>query len=232
VIRLEEVSRVFGSGPTRTVALEGVSLAVERGEFVAIAGPSGSGKTTLLNLIGAMDDPTSGAVRLRDRDLGGLSDAERAELRLRHIGFVFQHFNLIPVLSAAENVEFPLLFRSDLPARERRERTAKVLERVGLGDKAARRPAELSGGERQRIAVARALAGGPDLVLADEPTASLDHETGRGVIELMRELNRERGTTFLYATHDAELLRLADRVVRLRDGRIVTPSPRQPGGTP
>jgi len=220
LIRLEGVSRVFGRGAGRSVALENVRLEIAPREFVAVAGPSGSGKTTLLNLVGALDEPTSGTVLVEGRDLAGLDEDARAVLRLERIGFVFQHFHLVPVLSAFENVEFPLLFRKGTSAAARRRAASDALERVGLAGKARRRPAELSGGEQQRVAVARAMAGEPALVLADEPTANLDHESGAGVVELMRELNRERGTTFLYATHDAELIALADRVVRLRDGRV------------
>ena len=221
MIRLDAVSRVYGSGASASVALDRISLEVGRGEFGAIAGPSGSGKTTLLNLIGALDAPTSGSVRIGGREIAGLDGDALADLRLERIGFVFQSFNLIPVLSAAENVELPLLFRRGLSARERRERARSSFERVGLAGKEDRRPSELSGGERQRVAVARALAGEPAIVLADEPTANLDHETGAGVIALMREMNRERGATFLYATHDPELIRLAGRVIALRDGRLV-----------
>lgn len=221
MIRLQEVSRSFGEGAARAVALDGINLQVEAGEFVAVAGPSGSGKTSLLNIIGVLDAPDTGIVELDGQDVGALGEPEQADLRLAKIGFVFQRFNLIPVLSAAENVELALLFRRDVSAGERRERVRTSLERVGLGDKGHRRPAELSGGEQQRVAVARALAAKPVVVLADEPTANLDHETGLPVIELMRDLNREHGTTFLYATHDPELIRLADRVIWLRDGRQV-----------
>jgi len=220
LIRLETVTRAFGSGPLAVRALDGVSLTLERGEFAAVAGPSGSGKTSLLSLIGAIDLPTEGRVTIDGQDTAALGEAGRAELRRRRIGFVFQQFNLIPVLSAAENVELPLLFGVDSSASARRARVATALDRVGMADKRDRRPAQLSGGEQQRVAVARALAGAPEIVLADEPTANLDHETGAAVIELMRELNREDGTTFLYATHDTELLRLAGRVIRLRDGRL------------
>jgi putative ABC transport system ATP-binding protein len=220
VIRLESVSRVFGSGSRRVAALDRVSLSIEPGEFVAVAGPSGSGKTSLLNLIGAIDDATEGRVWVDGRELGTLSDAGRTLLRLRRIGFVFQQFHLVPVLTAAENVELPLRFRRDLGARERRERTTWALARVGLSACQDRRPATLSGGEQQRVAVARALAGQPALVLADEPTANLDQATGGAVVQLMAELNREHGTTFVYATHDPELIGRAQRVVRLRDGRL------------
>jgi putative ABC transport system ATP-binding protein len=220
LIRLEAVGKVYGSGAGRTVALEEISLHIAPGQFAAVAGPSGSGKTSLLNLIGAIDIPSTGTVRIEGQDLHDLSEDRLAELRLRKIGFIFQNFNLVPVLSAAENVEFPLLFKNDLEPAERRRRVARALERVGMPGKEGRRPSELSAGEQQRVAVARALAGDPSIVLADEPTANLDHETGAAVIELMHELNRENRTTFLYATHDAELIRLADRVILLRDGRL------------
>ena len=221
MIELEGVGRVFGEGAGRTVALHDVSLHLAPGRFMAVAGPSGSGKTTLLNLIGVIDDPTTGSVTIDGRRVAGMSDAERADLRLHRVGFIFQHFNLVPVLTARENVELPLLFHRGLGTTIRRARAARALERVGLSGRWDARPAQLSGGERQRVAVARALAGEPSLVLADEPTASLDQETGRSVIELMRALNREKGTTFLYATHDPELIAMADGIVLLRDGRVV-----------
>ena len=225
MIRLESVSRVFASGAARVAALEEVNLHVAPGEFVAVAGPSGSGKTSLLNLIGALDSPTAGRVRLEGQDLASLSERRLARLRLERVGFVFQNFNLVPVLSAAENVELPLMFRPGLSAERRHEAASRALERVGLADKQRRRPHQLSGGEQQRVAVARALAGSPVVVLADEPTANLDHTTGAAVIELMHEHNRKSKTTFLYATHDPELIRLADRVIGLRDGRIVEAAP-------
>ena len=218
---LTSVSRVYGAGAQRFQALAEVSLRVARGEFVAIAGPSGSGKTTLLNLVGGIDAPTSGRIELDGRDLFGLAPKERADFRLAKVGFVFQQFSLVPVLTASENVELPLLFRKGLAAGDRKRFVATALARVGLADKSERRPAELSGGEQQRVAVARAVAGDPEIVLADEPTANLDQANGAAVVALLRELNRERGTTFLYATHDPELVRLAGRVVTLRDGRLV-----------
>ena len=217
---LTSVSRVYGAGAQRSVALNDVSLHVGRGELVAIAGPSGSGKTTLLGLIGGIDAPTSGRIEVDGRELSRLSSSDLAMFRLEKVGFVFQQFSLIPVLTAAENVELPLLFRKGLTADERKRAVSSTLARVGLADKANRRPAELSGGEQQRVAVARAVAGNPELVLADEPTANLDHETGGAVVALLLELNRERGTTFLYATHDPELVGLAGRVVTLRAGRV------------
>jgi putative ABC transport system ATP-binding protein len=211
---------VYGAGAQQSVALHEVSLRVGRGEFVAVSGPSGSGKTTLLNLVGGVDAPTSGRIAVDGRDLAGFGPSDLADFRLAKIGFVFQQFSLIPVLTAAENVELPLLFRKGLAAAERTRAVAAALARVGLAEKAGRRPAEMSGGEQQRVAVARAVAGDPEIVLADEPTANLDHETGGAVVALLSELNRERGTTFLYATHDPELVGLAGRVVTLRDGRI------------
>ncbi len=217
---LESVSRVYGAGAQRSVALDSVSLRVDRGEFVALAGPSGSGKTTLLNLVGGIDAPTSGRVQVDGRDLSRLTARELADFRLGRIGFVFQQFSLIPVLTAAENVELPLLFNRRVAATERKRAVDEALARVGLAGKSGRRPAELSGGEQQRVAVARAVAGQPEIVLADEPTANLDHETGSSVVSLLKGLNRERGTTFLYSTHDPELVGLAGRVVTLRDGRI------------
>ena len=225
MIHLESVSKVYGSGAGRTVALESITLRIDSGQFVAAAGPSGSGKTSLLNLIGAIDTPSEGTVRIDGKDLGDLSENQLAELRLLKTGFIFQNFNLVPVLSAAENVELPLLFMPDLGTRERRRRVSEALSRVGMANGSDRRPAQLSGGEQQRVAVARAIAGRPAIVLADEPTANLDHETGASVIELMHELNREHGTTFLYSTHDPELIRLADRVIRLRDGRLAEGEP-------
>ena len=222
---LDSVSRVYGTGAARSVALNSVSLRVEAGEFVAIAGPSGSGKTTLLNLVAGLDTPTGGRIEVDGRDLARLTGDELADFRMGRVGFVFQQFSLIPVLTAVENVELPLLFNARVPGQSRHASALAALERVGLSAKTGRKPAELSGGEQQRVAVARALAGNPEVVLADEPTANLDHETGAAVVALLKELNRERGTTFLYSTHDPELVGLASRVVTLRDGRIVGISP-------
>ena len=217
---ISSVSRIYGAGAQRSVALDGISLTIGRGEFVALEGPSGSGKTTLLNLVGGLDAPTTGGIEIDGRDLRAFSPRELADFRLTRIGFVFQQFSLIPVLTAAENVELPLLFRAGFDPERRRHAVVSTLARVGLAAQASRRPAELSGGEQQRVAVARAVAGNPELILADEPTANLDQKSGAAVVELLRELNKERGTTFLYATHDPELVRLASRVIRLRDGRL------------
>jgi putative ABC transport system ATP-binding protein len=220
LVVVEAVQRTYGTGPNACSALLGITAEIREGAFVALAGPSGSGKTTLLNLIGALDSPTSGSIQVKGRTLAGMSEFELSRFRLHELGFVFQDFNLVPVLSAAENIEFPMLFRNDLTALDRKRRVASMIERVGLGNKRQRRPDQLSGGERQRVALARALAGRPELVLADEPTAHLDQETGLGAIELMRSWNREHGTTFLYSTHDARLIAMADQVLMLRDGRV------------
>jgi putative ABC transport system ATP-binding protein len=206
-------------GQVTTHALRGVELTVEQGEFMAIAGPSGSGKTTLLNLIGALDEATSGAIRVDGREIAGLSQRELSDLRRDRIGFVFQAYNLIPVLTAAENAEYVMELKG-LPARDRRRRIAELFERMGIEELMNTRPLKMSGGQQQRVAVARAIASEPALVLADEPTANLDQSTGRSLVRLMRELNRERGITFVFSTHDPMVLEQADRVVRLVDGAV------------
>ncbi len=217
-VAVRDVSKTYRLGKVTVTALDGVSLAVKAGEFLAVAGPSGSGKTTLLNLIGCLDTPTSGQVAIDGEAISGLSPGRRADLRARKLGFVFQTFNLIPVLTAWENVEYPLLLqrgRGDVAARVR-----AALEHVGLADRARHRPPELSGGQQQRVAIARALVTEPALVLADEPTANLDSRTGHEIIELMRRLNRERGTTFVFSTHDPRIVNAADRVMEISDGRL------------
>ena len=206
-------------GQVTTRALRGVDLSVERGEFMAIAGPSGSGKTTLLNLIGALDAATSGTIRVDGRDIGGLSERELSDLRRDRIGFVFQAYNLVPVLTAAENAEYVMELMG-VPAALRHRRIAALFERMGIRDLMDTRPLKMSGGQQQRVAVARAIASEPALVLADEPTANLDQATGRSLVQLMRELNRERGITFVFSTHDPMVLGQADRVVRLVDGTV------------
>jgi putative ABC transport system ATP-binding protein len=225
-VEVEDVSKNYTLGHTVVPALRGVSLHIARGEFVAVAGPSGSGKSTLLNLIGCLDQPSSGHVRIDGQDVASLRDDALSDLRAHKIGFIFQHFNLIPVLSALENVEFPLLFRpgrssSTRPAEKPRARAWRALEEVGLQSFAKHRPDELSGGQRQRVAVARALATDPLIVLADEPTANLDSVTGAAIVALMLEINRRDGTTFIFSTHDAQVMQHAQRVVRLADGRVV-----------
>jgi len=217
-VAVEHVSKTYRLGKVDVVALDDVSFAVAAGEFVAIAGPSGSGKTTLLNLIGCLDTPTAGEIRIDGEAVSVLSAGRRADLRARKLGFVFQTFNLIPVLTAWENVEYPLLIHPR--DGERRARVGAALAQVGLQDRARHRPPELSGGQQQRVAIARALVGEPALVLADEPTANLDSATGRDIIELMRRLNRERAVTFVFSTHDARIMSAADRVLDISDGRL------------
>jgi putative ABC transport system ATP-binding protein len=219
VIELQDVTRVYRIGEVETRALRGVTLTVEDGEFTAIVGPSGSGKTTLLQLLGCLDRPTDGTVRLEGQDVSQLNANQRADLRKGTIGFVFQFFALIPGLTAYENVELPLLLMGK-SGKERRERVTELLAAVGLSDRAHHRPDQMSGGEQQRVAIARALATHPLLVLADEPTANLDTENGRQVMEIMQRLNQETHTTFLFATHDPRVIPFARRVVTLRDGKV------------
>ena len=219
-LRVVEVTKDYELGRTRVAALRGVTLEVERGEFMAVAGPSGSGKSTLLNLMGCLDRPTSGRVIIGEQDVAGLDDDSLSDLRARQIGFIFQTFNLIPVLSALENVEFPLLFQGRGGRAAGRARARRALEEVGLGDFGRHRPDELSGGQRQRVAVARALVTDPVIVLADEPTANLDSATGDAIISLMLDINRRDGTTFIFSTHDARVMAHAHRVVHLADGRL------------
>jgi putative ABC transport system ATP-binding protein len=219
VIELQDVTRVYRIGEVETRALRGVTLTVEDGEFTAIVGPSGSGKTTLLQLLGCLDRPTNGTVRLEGQDVSQLNANQRADLRKGTIGFVFQFFALIPGLTAYENVELPLLLMGK-SGKERKERVTELLAAVGLSDRAHHRPDQMSGGEQQRVAIARALATHPVLVLADEPTANLDTENGRQVMEIMQRLNQETGTTFLFATHDPRVIPFARRVVTLRDGKV------------
>jgi putative ABC transport system ATP-binding protein len=219
VIQLQEVTRVYRIGEVETHALRGVTMTVEEGEFTAIVGPSGSGKTTLLQLLGCLDRPSSGTVRVKGQDVSQLNANARADLRKGTIGFVFQFFALIPGLTAYENVELPLLLTGE-KASARRERVNELLRAVGLSERARHRPDQMSGGEQQRVAIARALATHPVLVLADEPTANLDTENGRQVMEIMQRLNAETGTTFLFATHDPRVIPFAGRVVELRDGRV------------
>jgi putative ABC transport system ATP-binding protein len=221
LVRLENIGKSYRLGTQDVVALRNVSLNVEEGAFLAIAGPSGSGKSTLLNLMGLIDTPTSGRLLIDDGAISGRTPDELAMLRARTIGFVFQTFNLLPVLTAAENVEYPLLQFPDLDAAARRERVTQFLEVVGLTSHARHRPNELSGGQRQRVAIARALATHPRLILADEPTANLDHRTGGRILRLMRRLNRNDGITFIFSTHDPRVLKMADRRVDLEDGEIV-----------
>ena len=220
LVRVESVSKTYPLGVQNVTALRNVSLNIGEGAFIAIAGPSGSGKSTLLNIIGLIDTPTSGRLLIDDREVSGRSPDDLAQLRSRTIGFVFQTFNLLPVLTAEENVEYPLLQFRELGAAERRARVAHFLSLVKLGDHAKHRPNQLSGGQRQRVAIARALATRPRMVLADEPTANLDHRTGTRILHLMRRINRMHGTAFIFSTHDPRVLEIADRRIDLEDGVI------------
>jgi putative ABC transport system ATP-binding protein len=219
IVTVEQVTRRFPLDHNAVTALDGLSLTINPTEFLAISGPSGSGKSTLLNLIGCIDKPTTGRILIEGVDTSRLTASETSALRREKIGFVFQTFNLIPVFTAAENVEYPLLIQG-LPGNERRRRVAEALDNVGLSPRAHHRPDLLSGGERQRVAIARAIVHRPALVLADEPTANLDTRNATQLIDLMRDLNRSLGLTFIFSTHDQRLLEHTPRIVRLTDGRI------------
>ncbi len=221
VVELKDVTKNYQLGETTVHALRKVSLSVEKGDFLTIIGPSGSGKTTLLNIIGTIDYPTSGTVLIDGKDVTKMNDRELTRLRLYTIGFIFQTFNLIPVLNVYENIEFPLLLRKDISPEQRKERVERLIEEVGLKDFRNHKPAELSGGQRQRVAIARALVTGPDIVLADEPTANLDSETGASILKLMRQLNEIENTTFIFSTHDPDVIDYAKRIVKMRDGKII-----------
>jgi putative ABC transport system ATP-binding protein len=220
VAKVTNVTRVYKIGEVETRALNGVTLTIESGEFTSLVGPSGSGKTTLLQLIGCLDQPTSGSVVINGKETTNLSRNQRADLRKGTIGFVFQFFALIPTLTAYENVEMPLLLNGKNPA-QRKERVMELLEAVDLTDRAHHRPDQLSGGQQQRVAVARALATNPTMILADEPTANLDTTNGEQVMGIMKKLNKETGVTFVFATHDPRVISYADRVVTLQDGLII-----------
>jgi putative ABC transport system ATP-binding protein len=221
VAKVENVTRIYKIGTVETKALGGVSLGIENGEFTALVGPSGSGKTTLLQLIGCLDQPSSGSVWVNGHDVTRLNRNQRADIRKGHIGFIFQFFALIPTLTAYENVEMPLLLNGH-SAKERHERVMELLEAVDLLDRAKNRPDQMSGGQQQRVAIARALAPKPALILADEPTANLDSANGEQVMEIMTRLNKETGVTFVFATHDPRVIKYARRTVTLRDGLIVS----------
>jgi putative ABC transport system ATP-binding protein len=230
LIELHDVSKTY-DGQTPVHALSNLSLDIASGEFSALAGPSGSGKTTLLNLIGALDRPSRGFVRVDGRNLADLSSGERAEFRLRRLGFVFQSFNLFPVLSVAENLEYVAALQG-VPAAERRERAKDLLLAVGMEELASKRPGQLSGGQQQRVAVLRAIFSEPLIVLADEPTANLDTANAESLLNLMERLNLERRVTFLFSTHDPRVMRRARRLIRLRDGRVESDLPQTGGGSP
>lgn len=221
IIRVESVSKVYHQGRVSFRALDSVTLSIDKGEFIALAGPSGSGKTTLLNLIGSLDVPDEGDVYFDHKNLSEMNDSQRADLRLHHIGFVFQAYNLIPVLTAAENIDYILLLQK-VEKSVRSQKVNDILKEVGLAEKAGSRPDELSGGQQQRVAVARAIITAPQVVLADEPTANLDSKTGRKLLEMMKQMNRSKQVTFIFATHDPMVMEFADRLVSLQDGRIVS----------
>jgi putative ABC transport system ATP-binding protein len=219
IVRLDNVTKVYDGESVAVHALQGVDLTVEAGDFVAVAGPSGSGKTTLLNVMGGLDVPTEGRVFLESRRLEGMTRGKLSQLRLHRIGFIFQSYNLIPVLTAFENAEFVLLLQKR-PPEERRRRVMEVLEEVGLSGLEHRLPSEMSGGQQQRVAIARSIAPEPALVLADEPTANLDSVTASELMDLLDRLNRDKGITFFFSTHDPAIMQRARRVVRLRDGKV------------
>jgi putative ABC transport system ATP-binding protein len=221
VVELSDVRKEYMLGQTRVEALKGVSLTVSRGEFIAIAGPSGSGKSTILNMVGCIDIPTSGQVIVNGRAIGGMSDKALTRYRRVTVGFIFQSFNLIPVLNVYENIELPLLLQKVTDPKVRRERVMHFIEETGLADRIGNKPGELSGGQRQRVAIARALVTKPVLVLADEPTANLDSATGGKILDLMSEINKREGTTFLFSTHDQRIMEHARRLVNIHDGLIV-----------
>ena len=223
VAKLTDVTRIYKIGEVETRALNGITLTIESGEFTSLVGPSGSGKTTLLQLIGCLDQPTSGQVVINCKETTGLNRNQRADLRKGTIGFVFQFFALIPTLTAYENVEMPLLLNGKTPA-QRRQRVMELLEAVDMTSHSHHRPDQLSGGQQQRVAVARALSTSPKMILADEPTANLDTENGEQVMGIMKKLNEETGTTFVFATHDPRVIKYARRVVTLQDGLIVADS--------
>ncbi len=220
-VELQDVKKHYLLGETRVEALRGVTLRIEKGDFLAIAGPSGSGKSTMLNMFGCIDVPTEGTVTVDGKRTDHMDDRELTGFRRTKIGFIFQSFNLIPVLNVYENIEFPLLLQRSLGKTERRDRVMHFIEEVGLADRVKNRANELSGGQRQRVAIARALVSRPLIVLADEPTANLDSETGARIIDLMREINERENTTFIFSTHDERIVHHARRVVHILDGRIV-----------
>ena len=228
IVKLNGVKKTYPLGKVSVEAIKGVDLCIEKGDFISIAGPSGSGKTTILNMIGCIDKPTEGTVEISGRCTAEMKDKELTSLRHEVLGFIFQSFNLIPVLNVHENIEFPLLLgRQRMNSKEKRQWIDYLIEEVGLNEQRIQRPNELSGGQRQRVAIARALATKPEIVLADEPTANLDSKTGEGIIELMKQLNREQETTFIFSTHDAAIVSIADHVIRLHDGTVVEEQRRQ-----
>lgn len=221
LLSLSKVGKCYKQGDTEFWALKDINLRVEEGEFTTLVGPSGSGKTTLLNIIGGLDSPSTGSVKLNDTDIAKLSESKLSDFRLHKLGFVFQAYNLVPVLSAMENVELVMVLQG-IPVKERRERADHYLQLVGLGKNTHKRPSAMSGGQQQRVAVARALASNPRLVLADEPTANLDSENAAALLDIMHELSIKEKTTFIFSTHDVRVMERAERIIKLRDGMIVS----------
>lgn len=219
LIKCENVEKVYCDNGVPVHALKGVDIEIEKGEFMVISGPSGSGKTTLLNVIGSLDAPTKGKVYFNDKDLSGKSKTELSKMRLQKLGFIFQAYNLIPVLSAIENVEFPMMLQG-VPESERHDRAQKALDDLGIGELSNKKPNEMSGGQQQRVAVARAIATEPLVVLADEPTANLDSKTGAKLLDLMEEMNRKKNITFVFSSHDRQIMERARRMVKLKDGLV------------
>lgn len=220
IVEIKGLRKNYALGDTTVFALRGIDFAVQEGELLSIVGPSGSGKTTLLNIIGCVDFATEGSVHIGGKEISKMNDRDVTDIRLHKIGFIFQTFNLIPVLDVLENVEFPLLLMKKHSKEEVRKRAEKLVDEVGLTEYRSHRPSELSGGQRQRVAIARALVTNPDIVLADEPTANLDSVTGASILELMREMNKVEKTTFIFSTHDANVLKYAQRVVKIKDGKF------------
>jgi putative ABC transport system ATP-binding protein len=228
IIDINKLVKIYDGNSLEVRALNEVDLTVDKGEFTAIAGPSGSGKTTLLNLIGGLDQPTHGSLTVAGKDLRHMSARELSDMRLNNIGFIFQAYNLIPVLTALENVEYILLLQG-VDKAERRERSVRILEEVGLKKEINRRPKELSGGQQQRVAVARAIVSEPELILADEPTANLDQKTGAGLLDLMHDLNHRKNITFIFSTHDLMVMDYAERLIRLTDGKVLSDEKKKSG---
>jgi putative ABC transport system ATP-binding protein len=220
VVEISDVRKEYLLGQTKVEALRGITLSISQGEFLAIAGPSGSGKSTILNMIGCIDTPTSGTILIGGRNVSGLSDRELTRYRRVVVSFIFQSFNLIPVLDVFENIELPLLLQGNKDSKDRRSRVMHLIEEVELSDRIKNKPGELSGGQRQRVAIARALAANPIMVLADEPTANLDSTTGAKILDLMRTINSRDGTTFIFSTHDSRIMERAPRIVSIKDGLI------------
>lgn len=232
IVELKDVHKVYPLGKTEVYAVNGVSFEIEKGDFISIAGPSGSGKSTILNMIGCIDTPTKGTVSIQGTVTSELSDSEITTLRHNVLGFIFQSFNLVPVLNVYENIEFPLLLGKEIPPKpQRREWIEYLVEEVGLGQWMRHKPNELSGGQRQRVAIARAMVTKPKIVLADEPTANLDSKTGETIIELMKRVNTDLGTTFIFSTHDPSIVEIADHVIRLQDGLVTENTRREKSAT-